>query len=136
MIETKFIKVPLYGNRLHLVLCDDSEAHNIFFKEKDNEVPDNVLVKENNEIFASTIDGCERIEDIALAAIYVRLNPNNEYDKLTYGVIAHEATHVKNIILSGIGHQIDMHNDEPEAYLLQWVFDQILYSFVSIRPKC
>ena len=39
--------------------------------------------------------------------------------------IAHEIVHIKNHIYSDINSDIDLHNDEPEAYLTGWLFDQI-----------
>lgn len=39
--------------------------------------------------------------------------------------IAHEIVHIKNHIFLGIAAEIDLCNDEPEAYLTGWLFDQI-----------
>ena len=39
--------------------------------------------------------------------------------------IAHEIVHIKNYIFLGINAKVDLHNDEPEAYLVGWLFDQI-----------
>jgi hypothetical protein len=39
--------------------------------------------------------------------------------------IAHEIVHIKNYIFLGINAKVDLHNDEPEAYLTGWLFDQI-----------
>lgn len=40
-------------------------------------------------------------------------------------IIVHEATHLANMILTDIGHKIDGDNDEVQAYLLQWIYEQI-----------
>lgn len=45
--------------------------------------------------------------------------------KLKPSIIVHEATHLANMILTDIGHKIDGDNDEVQAYLLQWIFEQI-----------
>lgn len=41
------------------------------------------------------------------------------------GVIAHEAKHLVNQIFLKIGHNPDLFNDEPEAYLLGWIVDKL-----------
>jgi hypothetical protein len=45
-----------------------------------------------------------------------------------HSVIAHEALHVVNWIMSDRGIACDLINDEPQAYLLGWVIKQI-YKF-------
>ena len=49
--------------------------------------------------------------------------------------IAHEIVHIKNYIFLGIGAKIDLHNDEPEAYLTGWLFDQINNFLKTIKDK-
>ena len=44
---------------------------------------------------------------------------------LKTSILVHEATHLANMILTDIGHKIDGDNDEVQAYLLQWIFEQI-----------
>lgn len=44
--------------------------------------------------------------------------------------IAHEIVHIKNHIFLDIGAKIDVYNDEPEAYLTGWLFDEI-YKFLK-----
>ena len=43
----------------------------------------------------------------------------------TPGIIAHESKHLVNNIFIEISHDLDRHNDEPEAYLLGWIVDRI-----------
>ena len=42
------------------------------------------------------------------------------------GNIAHEVVHIKNHIYIDCAMNVDRHNDEPEAYLTGWLFEQIL----------
>lgn len=44
--------------------------------------------------------------------------------------IAHEIVHLKNAISIDCAMELDRYNDEPEAYLTGWLFDQI-YNFLS-----
>jgi|SRR6478736_3229788 len=39
--------------------------------------------------------------------------------------IAHEIVHIKNHIFLDCAMELDRYNDEPEAYLTGWLFDQI-----------
>ena len=40
-------------------------------------------------------------------------------------IIAHEIVHLKNYIYQDKGIELDISNDEPEAYLTGWLFKQI-----------
>lgn len=51
-------------------------------------------------------------------------------DKTHLSNIAHEIVHIKNHIYLDCAMELDVHNDEPEAYLTGWLFDQI-YNFLN-----
>lgn len=44
-------------------------------------------------------------------------------------VITHEAVHCANMIFQYIGHIPDANNDEPQAYLTEWIFEKA-YNFI------
>jgi hypothetical protein len=44
--------------------------------------------------------------------------------------IAHEIVHIKNYIYLDCAMELDRYNDEPEAYLTGWLFDEI-HKFVE-----
>lgn len=44
--------------------------------------------------------------------------------------IAHEIVHIKNHIFLDCAMELDRYNDEPEAYLTGWLFDEI-YNFLK-----
>lgn len=52
-------------------------------------------------------------------------------------IIAHEAVHLANYILSHAGVKLDPQNDEPQAYLVGWLVDEIHYALTSkdVKPK-
>ena len=50
-------------------------------------------------------------------------------DKDHLSNIAHEIVHIKNHIFLDCAMEADRNNDEPEAYLTGWLFDQI-YNFL------
>lgn len=60
----------------------------------------------------------------------VLLNLDNDYRKTHHGTIAHEAIHATNMLLDSRGVLADFNNDEAQAYLLEWVVDEI-YRFIS-----
>lgn len=55
---------------------------------------------------------------------------NDELSPSSISVIAHEALHVTNMILSSASIQIDINsNDEAQAYLLGWIVKKILETY-------
>jgi uncharacterized protein YlbG (UPF0298 family) len=51
-------------------------------------------------------------------------------DKGHLSNIAHEIVHIKNFVFLECAMELDRFNDEPEAYLTGWLFDQI-YEFLK-----
>lgn len=51
-------------------------------------------------------------------------------DKNHLSNIVHEIVHIKNYIFLDCAMEVDRINDEPEAYLSGWLFDQI-YTFLK-----
>ena len=52
-------------------------------------------------------------------------NFDHEDPPITPGVIAHESLHAVNMILDNRGVVEDFNNDEPVAYLLEWIVDRV-----------
>ncbi len=77
------------------------------------------IAEEFNVVFdpANFVAGVFVVDGIVYAAF--------ELDEVTPGVIAHEAFHVVCQLFGDIGAKIDIANDEPPAYLLTWVVDEI-----------
>jgi hypothetical protein len=53
------------------------------------------------------------------------------------GLLAHEAVHLVNKIFADRGVKLDIENDEPQAYLMGWLVNQMNYALTSksIRAK-
>lgn len=51
---------------------------------------------------------------------YIVAFNNDWYNSL----IVHECVHLTNDILKGVRAGLDVNNDEPQAYLTQWLFEQ------------
>lgn len=54
----------------------------------------------------------------------------NESKKLHPSDIAHEGLHAANSIMNYINYRFDPENDEPLAYLLSWIVEEI-YKFLN-----
>lgn len=39
------------------------------------------------------------------------------------GLLVHESVHAANVLFKEIGHALDLDNDEPQAYLVEWIFN-------------
>lgn len=52
------------------------------------------------------------------------------YDRMDYGMIAHECFHLTHIIMRDINKRYDVENDEPEAYLIQFLVGAV-YDFLK-----
>lgn len=51
----------------------------------------------------------------------------------TVGLIAHECLHVTNILFGHIGYMPKTDNDELQAYLLQWICDELTIKLKIIQ---
>ncbi len=100
MINKK-ISIPLYFHKLRIIQSDDFE-----------EVHKRYGLRGEIDYAGVTIDGGHEI----IVAF------NNE---VTASIIAHEALHVCSIVFKNIRCDYDRDNDEPIAYLLGWVVEQI-----------
>jgi len=48
---------------------------------------------------------------------------------ISYGMISHETTHVVDYLFQSIGHEHDYENNEPGAYLVEWIVNEIFKHF-------
>lgn len=101
----KVIKVPLYFQWLTIIQTDDFEYIEKKFKLTKSPV---------------AYDAVVFTEDKNPSSIVAVFNT-----KVTPSIIAHESVHICNTIFYNVGIQKDLLNDEPEAYLVGWLVDQI-----------
>lgn len=110
----KELEIPLYSGKLVLGLSNDLKKVRKAF-DKD--------VVGENELFASSLH-CNYKGKEAFGII---LNFwNTERNQVTYGVIAHEAVHIANFIMNSRGFIPDFENDEAQAYLVNWIVDELV----------
>ena len=84
-------------------------------------------VKELNDTMKDTGDSSTHYDGADAVVFYhndhLRIVFERKY--IDVGRIAHEAIHAKNLIFKWVGIKNDPNNDEPEAYLVQWIVNCI-----------
>lgn len=122
MIYKKYLTVPLYdNNKLGIIITDDPEE---LFKATN-------IQWDHGEILGAVVNACDKNKK---RTVFIVLNPNCDDFKLS--VITHEAVHAANRILYNVGFILDPMNDEPQAYLTDWIFDQVMNFLEKCKDEC
>jgi hypothetical protein len=103
-------KIPIYFGELHVFICNDSKLVNDKYKLN---IPEYMFG--------------------AFEAICHQFHKKNGYlryyiiirENVTPKIIAHESVHLTNFIFKDRGINLDLDNDEPQAYLHGWIFESI-----------
>lgn len=103
-MKSQKIKIPIYGGTLTMILVKELSEVQKKYKTASLDDYGAVVFKEDKK-YRSYI--------VAFG-----------YD-FHGGLISHEVTHIKNHIYIDTGTDLDRFNDEPEAYLVGWLFEQI-----------
>lgn len=112
----KSIKVPLYHQRLQIIICDDVEKE----------------IEEVNKKFPTS---CDRFDFSGYAEAidnYHLVLLNKKYlkeESFAISTISHEALHITSFILKRVGIKPDVENDEAQAYLLSWIVEKVYQEF-------
>lgn len=104
MVTNKKIQVPIYDFTIYVTIFDKWEE----------------IKKYHEGALEDEREGFILINDTD--ATKLRLFVNVECPSC----IMHEIIHVKNIIFDVIGHTSNRYNDEPEAYLVQYLYKKIV----------
>lgn len=107
-MKVEIIEIPIYQGKLTMIL--DSDLSYIENQYKTTSLNDfgAVTLKEEG-VYRSYVVGFT--------------------DKDHLSNVAHEIVHIKNHIYLDCAMELDRYNDEPEAYLMGWLFDKI-YDFL------
>lgn len=109
----KVIKVPIFKSQLTVFQSETLED----------------CVKQSGITLNCSIENFNALTVyIRWGTIYLMFNEKS----CTPGIIAHEAKHAVNYILSDIGQKLDNDNDEMECYLLNWVVDE-LHKYLKLK---
>lgn len=120
-IHKKATQIPLYPGKLVIILTNSVEKLRTLY-------PDTPPELTQNELFAFAWEGKYK----SAAAYFILLNFHDKYAKISNGVIAHEALHITNMIAKRMQIQLDPDNDEPLAYILKWITDQV-HAFADLH---
>ncbi len=107
MIFKRSYKIPIYGARIYIVLCDSLEG-------ADQEL--NLKLDTRGRELEGFDAVCLKI-DWDHYMIF-------EYDP-TPGIIAHECKHFINHVFVDNGVELDRYNDEHECYFLGWAVNRV-----------
>lgn len=100
----KTIEIPIYCGKLTVMLDKD-----LLFIEK------KYKTKSLKDFGAVTLQDSTKYRHYVVAFT----------DRNHLSNIAHEIVHIKNHIFLDCSMELDRYNDEPEAYLTGWLFDEI-----------
>lgn len=115
MVELKKrIKVPIYGGLIDIVFTDEDTPYKAAIRHFNYNNPD---LKKGYLAVTLSND--------YTGGKYNNLFPIIFSKNIKQGSIPHEALHVVNYIFKRAGIELDLDNDEPQAYLLGWIVDQI-----------
>jgi hypothetical protein len=125
MTENKYFyihseQVPIYGGMLVIMITNDIKRVNKYLHDF-----------EPNELFAHACYNNFR----GMQGFFVILNPLNPNGTISPGVVAHEATHISSYIAKERGFVADFDNDEPIAYLVQYIADRAWDYLERIKLK-
>ena len=98
MITKKIIKVPIYDYKITIIVSDTFEEANKLYPEMHQ------------------CNACV-LESPTESIIVIPPNP--------LGTLAHECVHLKNNIWTYIGYKPTSDNDEVDAYLIQYLFNEV-----------
>jgi hypothetical protein len=112
----KSIEVPLYHQRIQIIVCDDAEKE---IDQINKKYPSNIDKFE----FSGYAEGSGKYNLIVLNKKYLTDEP------FAISTIAHESLHVTSFIMKRVGMHPDVDNDEAQAYLLSWIVEQVYKEF-------
>lgn len=106
----KEIKIPIYTGRLVLI-----QRRNL-----------SKVSKEYGLIDVSEYDGFTFMRDEDKLRFFLVVNK-----QCTHSIVSHEVVHIVNMIYKVHSMELDVLNDEPQAYLTEWVTKQC-YKYLKI----
>ena len=114
-LHKKEIEIPIYRGNLVIIGSNSVKKINKILPDYEKEEPYAHAWYQNWNGFQGYI---------------VILNFHHSTSKIHHGTITHEAIHICSYLAEDRGILLDTNNDEPIAYLAQWVSDEI-YKFAK-----
>jgi len=129
MITNKSITIPIYGNRLHICISSD------FVKD----------IPEINKYFNNNFDDADDVLGMSQqrgghTLIIVNIEKHKrifkkDFEIEVFGTIAHESVHACNTIFEQNGIKLDMNNDEPQSYFIEYIVKEIFKVYLKHKSK-
>lgn len=122
MIVTR-TEVPIYCGMLHVVFSE------CVLKDKVE------INKKFNDTIRDDADFCAQTDSRRnhFLAVFDMKNIKNDVDLIE--TIAHESVHLTSFLFNRKGIIPDIHNDEPQAYLLGWFSAQIYKTYLKYKAQ-
>ena len=121
MSEYHYIKgreIPIYKGKLYVVVSNDYEKVEKLIPGFDK--------WSNGELYAHTFIAPYKGEE----GIFIILNFDHEYEKMTYGVIVHELRHAADLVAQSRGLNTTPQNTESNAYLMEWMANTVFLELI------
>lgn len=121
MSEYHYIKgkdIPIYKGKLYIVASNDYEKVEKLIPGFDK--------WSNGELYAHSFLVNHKGEE----GIFIILNFDHEYEKMTYGVIVHELRHAADLVAQRRGLNTTPQNTESNAYLMEWMANTVFLELI------
>ena len=121
MAEYHYIKgreIPIYKGKLYVVVSNDYEKVEKLIPGFDK--------WSSGELYAHTFLTSYKGEE----GIFIILNFDHEYEKMTYGVIVHELRHAADLVAQRRGLNTTPQNTESNAYLMEWMANTVFLELI------
>lgn len=127
----KSLKIANYPRRFYLTTLQETPGESLMeiFQPLSENEEDRVFTKEN---FENALLSCFNVMEkktrnygILIVIDKCALVPNDYSFSEVIGTISHETIHIINKIFNIIGQDWDTYNDEVEAYLAQYISEEI-----------
>lgn len=113
--KQKKFDLPVYGQVIYFIDTNDCDKLN-------SRHPTEV----ETEPYAVALTLCKYKNGNSRKYYAIVLNTKSPHGKPTIGVLAHECLHIVNMISYNLGMKADFKNDEPQAYLLDYLVDKAM----------
>jgi len=113
-------KVPVYGGMIIIVMTNEEDCYEPAIRHWHHK---NSYLKGCDAVCLSNDSGNSRDYPVIFT------------NKITPGIIAHEAKHIVNKIYKDLDIVLDRSNDEPECYLLSYIVNRIWEVYLEFVKK-
>lgn len=119
-MKKKIVKIPIYFGDL-IIILDSEQWKNVngIYQQR---LQWNRPADQSDDAFVFE----DKVNGYSKLIVCFKGRPKNS-------VIAHECVHLVNMLFKDRGQDLDIENDEAQAYMTGWFFDQIEKFFDGLR---